>query len=64
MIDEEKKNKKDILNHRLKDRYKNDIEYREKKKQIAINHYYTKKNAVDSSVHITIIKEHIVLYFI
>jgi len=32
-------------NLKLKDRYHNDIKYREKKKRIAIEYYYNKKNA-------------------
>lgn len=55
-------NLREVLNNRLKERYKNDPVYREKKKQIAINHYYTKKNSVND-VHIEIIKKYVVLYF-
>jgi len=38
--DRKKKN-----NLKLKDRYHNDMEYREKKKRIAIEYYYNKKSA-------------------
>ena len=35
--------KKKEYNKKLKDRYNSDEDYRERKKQIAINHYYKKK---------------------
>ena len=35
--------KKIEYNKKLKDRYNSDEDYRERKKQIAINHYYKKK---------------------
>ncbi len=35
--------KKLDYNKKLKDRYNSDEDYRERKKQIAINHYYRKK---------------------
>lgn len=53
--------KNEKINKTLKERYKNDIEYRERKKKIAMEHYYNKKNS--SNGPISIIKEDITLFF-
>lgn len=56
-------NKKKKINDKLKDRYRNDIEYREKKKRIAIEHYYAKKYNTNQEQCIKIIQQPITLYF-
>ena len=55
---EEKKHK---INKNLKERYKNDTEYRERKKKIAMEHYYNKKNSSNGPISIT--KQDITLFF-
>lgn len=55
--------KKKKINDKLKDRYRNDIEYREKKKKIAIEHYYAKKYNINDQECIKIINEPRTLYF-
>ena len=58
-ITSEKKKKNNL---KLKDRYHNDIEYREKKKRIAIEYYYNKKSAIgEHSIQIN--NQHVFLYF-
>ena len=54
--------RKNKVNKKLKDKYHNDIEYREKKKQVAIQHYYNKKYSVNSN-KIEIIEKPVTLYF-
>lgn len=54
--------KKNKINQKLKEKYHNDAEYREKKKQIAIQHYYNKKYSVNAT-KIEIKQEPITLYF-
>ena len=55
--DRKKKN-----NLKLKDRYHNDMEYREKKKRIAIEYYYNKKSAPGQQ-SIQINNQPVFLYF-
>ena len=54
--------KKKIHNEKLRNRYLNDLEYREKKKQIAIQHYHNKKYSFNN-IDIQIKKEPVTLYF-
>ena len=53
--------KNEKINKNLKERYKNDTEYREKKKKIAMEHYYAKKYSSNGPISIT--KEDITLFF-
>ena len=55
-IEKKKKN-----NDKLKERYNNDQNYREKKKRIAIEYHYNKKFTME--IPIIINKCHIFLYF-
>lgn len=59
---EEEVLKKKLKNERLKEKYHNNTEYRDKKKQIAINHYYNKKDCINF-FKIEISKLPITLYF-
>ena len=52
--------KKTEYNQKLKDRYNSDKDYRERKKQIAINYYYRKKYP---NVSMTIEYNTKILYF-
>lgn len=54
--------KKQKINQKLQERYKNDIAYREKKKQIAMQHYYAKKDSLNCSP-IKIVKQNVTLFF-
>jgi len=55
--------KKIAHNKKLKERYNNDLEYREKKKKVAIKHYYDKKYDKDKK-SIEFVREEITLYFL
>lgn len=54
--------KKTKINQKLQDRYKNDSQYRERKKKIAMDHYYAKKDSLNTQP-IQINKHPVTLFF-
>lgn len=58
--DDNNSSKKKEYNQKLKDRYSSDKDYRERKKQIAINYYYRKKYP---NVSVSIENQTKILYF-